>query len=131
MQIQVDEIRIRKRIRKDPGDLRPLMESMRKHGILNPIVITTQNVLVAGYRRLEAAKRLGWQSVPVQVIDANDALTLLEIEIEENAARKDFSSDEMADAFTRMDKLKNPGVIRRLWYWFGKIFRRILSIFRR
>ena len=131
MQIQVDEIRIRKRIRKDPGDLRPLMESMRKHGILNPIVITTQNVLVAGYRRLEAAKRLGWQSVPVQVIDANDALTLLEIEIEENAARKDFSSDEMADAFTRMDKLKNPGVIRRLWYWFGKIFRRILSVFRR
>jgi len=131
MQIQVDEIRIRKRIRKDPGDLRPLMESMRKHGILNPIVITTQNVLVAGYRRLEAAKRLGWQSVPVQVIDANDALTLLEIEIEENAARKDFSSDEMADAFTRMDKLKNPGVFRRIWYWLGKIFRRILSVFRR
>lgn len=131
MQIQVDEIRIRKRIRKDPGDLRPLMESMRKHGILNPIVITTQNILVAGHRRLEAAKRLGWQSVPVQVIDANDALTLLEIEIEENAARKDFSSDEMADAFTRMDKLKNPGVFRRVLHWFGKIFRRILSIFRR
>lgn len=126
MQIQVNDIRIKKRVRRDLGNLQPLMESMRKHGLLNPILVTPKNELVAGHRRLESAKRLGWHSVTAQIVENTDSLTLLEIEFEENAARKDFSSDEMADALNRMERLKNPGLLKRFLRWITRILRCLL-----
>ena len=131
MQVPIGEIRIRKRIRRDAGDLRPLMESMQKHGLLNPIVVTEKNELVAGFRRLQAAKRLGWEAIPAQVVEHLDQLSLLEIEVEENTARKDFTSDEMADAIVQMDRLQNPGLFRRFWRRLVRMVERFLELFRR
>ncbi len=131
MQIPVEEIRIRKRIRRDAGDLRPLMESMQKHGLVNPIVVTEKRELVAGFRRLESAKRLGWESIPAQIVENLDDISLFEIEVEENTARKDFTSDEMADAIVRMERLQNPGFLRRLWRAIVRFFDRLFGIFAR
>src|SRR5262245_60533597 len=73
--------------REDLGDLEPLSESLATVGLLHPVVIDGKNRLIAGQRRLEAAKLLGWRTIPVRVIDL-DGLVLGEFV--ENACRKDF-----------------------------------------
>jgi len=54
--------------RQDLGDIRELAESIREVGLLRPLLITTDNRLIAGRRRLEACKLLGWETIPVSVV---------------------------------------------------------------
>jgi 16S rRNA G966 N2-methylase RsmD len=79
------------RFRKDMGDIDELASSINEIGLLQPIVVTRENVLVAGGRRLEAVRRLGWETIPVRVIDI-DAVILGEFA--ENVIRKDFTVSE-------------------------------------
>ncbi len=125
MQLPVDEIIVRKRIRRDLGDLSSLKGSMKRHGLMNPIVINRANELIAGHRRLEAARELGWHAVTVRVVDQADAADILEMEIEENTHRKPLSTDELGDAYKRLDYLRNPGRIRRFLEWIKGLFRRL------
>lgn len=125
VQIGVTDVLIRKRIRKNLGDLTLLMDSMRRHGLLNPIVITRDRELVAGHRRLEAARRLGWQRITASIIDTNQETALLEVEIDENTQRKNLSTDELADAYVRLDRLKNPGLLKKIWRAIVNVFRKI------
>ncbi|TVQ39367.1 MAG: ParB/RepB/Spo0J family partition protein [Spirochaetaceae bacterium] len=128
MQADVHSVVIRKRVRKSMGDLTPLAESLRKHGLLNPIVITPQHELIAGHRRLEAARQLGWETIPARIVDHSDQLELIELELDENIHRKNLTTDELADAYVRLDKLRNPSTLRKLWNsivtFVRKLFRR-------
>lgn len=54
-----------------------LVESIRVHGLLQPVVVTEDNLLVAGHRRLEAAKKLGWEEVPCVTVDGEQADAIL------------------------------------------------------
>ena len=49
--------------RRDIGDLKPLRESMQRVGLLHPILIDTENNLIAGFRRLEIARQLNWEFI--------------------------------------------------------------------
>lgn len=129
--VPIAQIRVHHRVRRDLGDLKDLRESLRRHGLLNPIVVTPTYDLVAGQRRLEAAKGLGWRAIQCRVVSNAERTGLLEIEIEENTARKDFSSDELADALVRLDRLRNPTIWRRISRWFAGLWRRIMGLFRR
>jgi N6-adenosine-specific RNA methylase IME4 len=91
--IKIGEIKIDKRFRKAIGDLSPLIESMKTIGLLHPIVISKDKTLIAGQRRIEAAKKLGWISIPATIIDVKQ---VLRGELDENAARKDFTPSEQA-----------------------------------
>jgi ParB-like chromosome segregation protein Spo0J len=86
-------IRVGRRFRKALGDLRPLAESIEEVGLLHAVVVTPQGRLIAGRRRLEAVKLLGWREVPVRVVDL-DQIALGEFV--ENACRKDFAPSEIA-----------------------------------
>jgi len=127
MQIPVSAIIVKKRIRCDMGDIDSLAESMKRYGQISPIVISKKNILIAGGRRLEAAKRLGWRNINAIISDSSDELRRLEIEIEENIQRYDFNTEELAEATKKIYKLKNPGFFKRLWnaiiVFFRKIFR--------
>lgn len=123
--IEVGKIRARNRIRKETGDLSDLMASMRKHGLMNPITVTNDYTLIAGQRRLEAARRLGWNAIQCRVVEGATDESLVELEIEENSTRKDFTSDEMADAILRLDRIRNPGWVRRVLRWFRRLLQRI------
>lgn len=123
-EVEVESITIRKRVRHNLGDVTALSESLRKHGLLNPIVITEDGDLIAGHRRLEAAKKLGWTRIPARVISQEDEASLVEMEIDENTQRKDLTSDELAEAYIRLDRLRNPG-------WFRTLISKIAAFFRR
>ena len=122
----IKDIKIKKRIRKDLGDLTSLIDSLRSHGLMNPVVITKNNELIAGHRRIASAKVLGWKSIEVMVLDKISELEKLELEIEENVVRKDFSGDELEDAMARLEALKNPGILKRI---LNAIIRMINSLF--
>jgi ParB family chromosome partitioning protein len=115
MQIPLDDIIVKKRIRKEMGDIVALAESMKRYGLLNPIVLNNRRQLIAGGRRLEAARYLGWRTISAVILDVNDSLSLLEYEVEENLQRQNFNAEELAQASRRLNKLRNPGFFRRIW----------------
>ena len=125
MQVPVDSIALKERVRKDLGDLAPLMQSMKTHGQLNPIVITRSNELIAGHRRLESAKRLGWYTVDAVSIDTDSDVNKLEMELEENVYRKDLSPEELLEGYRRLEKLKRPPFFKRVARFIGRLFRKI------
>lgn len=88
----VDEIEVGFRYRKDLGDLRALARSIEEIGLLHPVVVTPDGRLIAGQRRLEACRLLGWREVPVTLVDL---LQAARGEAHENFARKDLLPSEM------------------------------------
>ena len=51
MQISVNSVVIKERVRTDVGDLTTLMDSMQSFGQMSPIMVTRKNELIAGHRR--------------------------------------------------------------------------------
>ncbi len=84
-------------------DLDTLTDSLRTHGLLQPLVVRpmgSRYQLVAGERRLRAAARAGWTEVPILVVEADDRETA-ELAIIENLQRKDLNPLEKASSFQR------------------------------
>ena len=61
-------IRVGKRHRRDLGDVDWLAASIEDIGLLNPITVSEDGLLLAGARRLTACKRLGWKTIPANVV---------------------------------------------------------------
>ena len=127
MQISPDSIIVKKRLRRELGDIAGLTASLQKHGQLSPIIINRSYELIAGFRRLQAAKRLGWQSIEAVMIDRASERQKLEIEIEENIQRLELSPEEIADGVARLQKLRQPGLLTRIWNFILRILQAIFS----
>jgi ParB family chromosome partitioning protein len=88
------------------GDLAALSESIRIHGLLHPIVVEDRSgtwILVAGERRLRAAKLAGLSRLPAIVRPATESdRQALELALTENLVRADLSPMEEAMAFSRL-----------------------------
>ena len=128
MQIPVKDIIVKKRIRKDFGDIEAMAESLKRYGLINPIVISKKNVLIAGERRLRAAKHLGWRTINVVISESSSELARLELEVEENVQRRDFTMEEVADATRKIYRLQNPGFFRRILDAIIRFFKRLFRI---
>ena len=128
MQIPIESIKVKKRIRQEMGDISALAESMKRFGQISPIVINSDKVLIAGGRRLEAARSLGWNNINAVIAEITDELTMLEYEREENIQRMNFTSSEEAVASQKIYELQNPPFFRRIWNgivgFFKKLFRK-------
>jgi ParB family chromosome partitioning protein len=131
MQVRVDEIKTKHRIRQDLGDLTQLAESIRTHGLLNPIVINEKKELIAGERRLESVKRLGWTTIDAHVIHQPSDAERIQIEIDENLYRRALSTSELAEGFSRIDRLKNPGFFYKIFKAIQHFFSSLIGLFKR
>ena len=103
-QIQVNPNQPRREFRDQ--QLQELAESIRHDGIIQPLIVRKVNnmiQLVAGERRLRAAKIAGLERVPVVVQEISDD-RLLEIALVENIQREDLHPIELAEAFERLSK---------------------------
>lgn len=127
MQIPIEEIVIKRRIRQDLGDISKLMESLKTYGLMNPILINSSRELIAGRRRLEAAQRLGWKSIEAHIVDSGSEVDELEMEIDENLHRRNLSAVELAEGMSRLEKLKNPGFFRKIFLAIARFFRRLIG----
>jgi ParB/RepB/Spo0J family partition protein len=81
--------------------LEELAESIRAQGVLQPLLVTRSGVVVAGHRRLAAARQAGLSEVPVVVRDL-DPVQQQEIMLVENLQRQDLSPVEEARAYRRL-----------------------------
>jgi len=82
------------RMRKFFGDIEGLAASLARFGLLTPIVLDEENNLIAGHRRILAAKHLGWPDIPYLRREALDPIVRQELELEENIRRKDLEWQE-------------------------------------
>jgi ParB family chromosome partitioning protein len=89
----------------EPEKLRELADSIREHGIIQPLVVGREPGggyrLIAGERRLQAARLAGLQTVPVVFRDAESG-HLLELALIENIQRADLNPIEEAQAYRRL-----------------------------
>src|SRR5574338_1045303 len=87
-----------------PESLTELVDSIREQGILEPLVVAKTPAgyqLIAGERRLRAAKILGMEKVPV-VVKVTTPQGILEMSIVENVQREDLNPIERALAYKRL-----------------------------
>src|ERR1700683_5337457 len=90
--MKIDQIQVGLRYRRDLGDLRALADSIAEVGLLHPIVVTPEGRLIAGQRRLDVCRSLGWAEIPVTVVDL---LQAARGEAHENFVRKDLLPSEV------------------------------------
>lgn len=131
MLIPIKDIKIKKRVRKDLGNLDDLKESLRYYGLLNPITVNRKYELIAGERRLQAAKLLGWTNIQANIVENLTDVEELEMEIEENNQRKEFSDEELLEGYKRLERLKNPGFFYKIFLFFKRLFTRLHDYFAR
>jgi ParB family chromosome partitioning protein len=109
------------RAKLDPGDLEQLADSIREHGVLQPLIVTEglendRYVLIAGERRLLAARQAGLQRVPVLIREASEQ-ERLELALIENVQRADLNPLEAAEAFRQLAEdfgLSHEEIARRV-----------------
>jgi len=95
-----------RRHREDYGDLDPLVDSITRDGLLQPITITPDGMLICGARRLAAIRRLGWKTVNVWVRSGiSTALGLLLAEQDDNLLHKALTRTEEASLYAELKVL--------------------------
>jgi len=104
--VNIEDIKIEKRIRKDMGNLEDLANDIKENGLINPPVVTTDLVLIAGERRLQAMKLLGYQQIEVRTFSPKDSEHQLMLEISENEERKDFTKLERLDWARQLERIE-------------------------
>lgn len=88
----------------DQKKLEELVSSIKEKGVLQPVLVRSKEgdyELIAGERRLRAAKTLGMDEIPVIVKNVNDA-DALELSLIENIQREELNPIEEAKAFQRL-----------------------------
>jgi ParB family chromosome partitioning protein len=88
----------------DKEKMEELKGSIKKHGIIQPIVVRKMSngyEIVAGERRLKAAKEIGLKKIPAIIKSINNEKSL-EIALVENIQREDLNPVEQANAFKRL-----------------------------
>ncbi|MGO1908162.1 MAG: ParB N-terminal domain-containing protein [Brevibacterium linens] len=110
----VASIQVGHRHRTDLGDIDALARSIDQRGLLQPMTVTPDGVLVCGRRRLEAIRRLGWKKTSVWVrADVSDRLGHLLAEQDENAEHKPLTQIEAAALYRELKQLLREDAARR------------------
>lgn len=96
------------------GDIDELAASIDRNGLLQPITITPDGVLVCGARRLAAIKKLGWRTVNVWVRSGiSDRLGHLLAEQDDNVLHKPLTQTEAAALYRELKTLMAEDAARR------------------
>jgi ParB family chromosome partitioning protein len=108
--VPLDDIEVGGRRRTDFGDIGALAKGMQLVGLLEPIVVDRNGCndcyrLVAGERRLRAARMLKWKTIPASLLEHLTEAERREIELEENENRKSLTEHERTRTFASSKRL--------------------------
>jgi ParB family chromosome partitioning protein len=111
--LPIDQVTVVENTRTELDDMGELMNSMKQSGLLQPIGVHKNNasseeaILLWGGRRLQSARKLGWQTIPAIVLTEklkeSDFIILNTIE---NIQRKDISPVELGRGCSRLREMK-------------------------
>lgn len=88
-----------------PGELEGLAASVAEKGLIQPLVVRrtrTGYELIAGERRLRAARMAGLKEVPCRILDVTSDADMLELSLVENLQREDLNPMELAEGYRRL-----------------------------
>lgn len=106
MLVNIEDIKVNDRIRKDFGNIQELADDIKENGLINPLVVTDSLELIAGERRLRALRLLEYSEIEVRSMTVKDAEHQLNLEISENETRKDFSKAERIEYARRLERIE-------------------------
>jgi len=110
----IDSIQVGSRHRSDLGDIEALATSIEKQGLLQPITVTPDGVLVCGARRLAALRQLGVRKLNVWVRSGiSDRLAQLLAEQDDDGLHKTLSPTEAATLYREVKMLLAEDARRR------------------
>ncbi len=101
--IRPSEFAVRDQFLKDGSQDETLMNSIKEHGLLQPILVRPLShgfEIVAGHRRFQTCRSLRWRFVPCKIREMTDKQAF-EIQLTENIQRKSMDPVEEAEAFRR------------------------------
>ncbi len=93
------------RQRRDLGDLSTLIDSIQRTGLINPLIIDRSGKLIAGERRFESLKTLGWSHATVQFREDMTGLEQEQLELDENIRRLDLPWQDRCLAMIRYHRI--------------------------
>lgn len=112
-----------KRQRTELREIEELMESIKRVGLIAPIVVDGENNLIAGRRRLEAHIRLGAATIAARRFDNLSPIEQRVVELDENIRRVDLSWQDRAKAIEEIHTLKGAekgeGAVNALAQYLG------------
>ena len=116
--IPISTVLVSTRIRKDTGDIDALAADIQKHGLINPItVMDCQNgryQLIAGLRRLEAAKKVQMSELRATVLSPMQAEEMLALEFAENEQRLNFTTAERLEYAEKIKAIEQAKARERM-----------------
>jgi len=108
MKIKLSEITHTKS-QREHGSIKELKQSIQEVGLICPITINQNRKLMAGRRRFQAIKELGWKEAEFNVLKSSGDLFDFKVAIEENLKRKPLTDLEVASALRDYQIMKNKG----------------------
>jgi len=114
MLININQIKISNRIRKDFGNVEELANDIKENGLINPPVLTPDYTLIAGERRIKACNLLGYNQIEVNIMTVRDYEHQLKLEISENENRKEFSFSERIDWAKKLEQIEQVKAKERM-----------------
>jgi ParB/RepB/Spo0J family partition protein len=112
LEVKISHIKMVNRFRKDLGDIDRLAKSIEEVGLLHPVVITENNELVCGRRRIEAFLKLHKTEIEATILSLK-LENLARAETEENTVREDFIPAEIAEIDEFYREEEQSAIIRK------------------
>tara|TARA_R100000027_G_scaffold23458_1_gene16991 strand:+ start:752 stop:2242 length:1491 start_codon:yes stop_codon:yes gene_type:complete len=104
-EIPIGQVRMRFRLRTPKEEkIAEIASSIKQLGLLNPITVTSDNYLIAGFHRLHACKMLEHETIPAIIKDTTKVYGEL-MEIDENLKRNELNHIEIAEHMVRREEL--------------------------
>jgi ParB-like chromosome segregation protein Spo0J len=117
VELPVGQVKVGARVRQGAGNpdaLELLVRSLEDVGLLYPVLVRPDHVLIDGFRRLQAAKRLGWKTIDVRVVEGlGDVLDALRAEGDANLCRLDFLPSEKFRLGQKLEELERAAARAR------------------
>ena len=115
--LPIDQIQMVDRQRADYRGIEELATSLKEVGLIQPIVINQDLRLIAGGRRLTAAKSLGWTHIDVVFRETLSEDELQVLELEENTKRVDLTWQERVLAIAKIHSIKQRTAVQTREPW--------------
>ncbi|OFZ19658.1 MAG: hypothetical protein A2X94_16500 [Bdellovibrionales bacterium GWB1_55_8] len=119
---KVDPSELQVRVHFDDSEIAALAHSVQEHGVLQPILVVQDGdryKVIAGERRLRAAKKAGMERIPARVLSTNDKATH-EIALRENLDRVDLHPIEEGEGYLSLLEAQSYTSYEAIAKAFGK-----------
>ena len=109
IEIAIENVVVKAPLREEFGHLSTLENSIRKLGLLYPVIIDRDNVLIAGARRLQACRNVGLETVAALRLDIPfTSMKALDVRSDENLCQEALTDAEL-EKLIRMKKTTMSG----------------------